>query len=99
MADYIAERVNKTFKRGGSSRHNKSKRRKLTADDEEIIENEQTQLCNEEPLHVMDCFGGVGGNVISFAKKCGFCVGVDLDPIKVDFIRHNAGLYDLKEPS
>ena len=30
--------------------------------------------------NVLDGFCGVGGNLISFARKCGFCVGSDMDP-------------------
>ena len=30
--------------------------------------------------NVLDAFCGVGGNLIQFSKKCGFCVGVDMDP-------------------
>jgi tRNA G10 N-methylase Trm11 len=45
----------------------------------------------------MDPFGGVGGNLIQFAIKCGFCLGVDLDPSKVAFMRNNAKVYGLTE--
>jgi len=44
---------------------------------------------------VLDAFGGVGGNLIQFAKK-GYCVGVDLDPVKVDCMSHNAKIYGLQ---
>jgi tRNA G10 N-methylase Trm11 len=45
----------------------------------------------------MDPFGGVGGNLIQFAIECGFCLGVDLDPSKVAFMRNNAKVYGLTE--
>ena len=45
---------------------------------------------------MLDAFGGVGGNVIQFGLS-GFCVGVDLDPSKVQYIRNNAKIYGLRE--
>lgn len=50
----------------------------------------------EEKINVLDAFGGVGGNLIQFARR-GFCVGVDNDPTKVNFMRHNAQIYGLQE--
>ena len=43
---------------------------------------------------VLDAFCGVGGNTIQFAKKCAFCIGVDNDPIKVEYTKHNAKIYE-----
>ena len=34
--------------------------------------------------------------MIQFAKR-GYCVGLDIDPVKVNFMRHNARVYDLEE--
>lgn len=49
-------------------------------------------------INVLDAFAGVGGNLIQFAKECGYCVGVDMDPTKVDYTRHNASnVYNLHE--
>ena len=48
-------------------------------------------------LNVLDGFGGVGGNMIYFAKECGYCLGVDSDPAKIAFMRNNAKVYGLIE--
>ena len=32
---------------------------------------------------ILDAFCGIGGNLIQFSRKCGFCLGVDMDPQKV----------------
>ena len=32
--------------------------------------------------------------MIQFARKCGFCVGVDIDPVKIEYAYHNATLYN-----
>ena len=50
----------------------------------------------KERINVLDAFGGIGGNLIQFAKR-GFCVGVDNDPVKVNYMRNNAKIYGLKE--
>jgi trimethylguanosine synthase len=42
-------------------------------------------IFGENNANILDGFCGVGGNTIQFAKKCGFCVGVDLDPVKVEY--------------
>ena len=52
------------------------------------------EVFGENNANVLDGFCGVGGNTIQFAKKCGFCVGVDLDPVKVEYTHHNVGIYD-----
>ncbi len=46
-------------------------------------------------VHVLDPFVGVGGNLIQFAKICGFCQGVDIEQQKVDYTTHNAKVYGL----
>jgi len=53
---------------------------------------------NEGNLSVLDAFCGVGGNLIQFARKCGFCVGSDMDPLKAQYCKHNAELYNLASP-
>ena len=47
-----------------------------------------------EKINVLDAFGGVGGNMIQFAK-IGYCVGIDNDPDKIACMRNNASIYDL----
>ena len=49
-----------------------------------------TELSEFGPVNVMDPFVGVGGNLIQFAKVCGYCLGVDIDTKKLDHSRHNA---------
>ena len=39
----------------------------------------------------MDPFVGVGGNLIQFARICGYCLGVDLEKTKVEYTEFNAG--------
>ena len=46
-------------------------------------------------LLVLDPFCGVGGNVIHFAKQCGFCIGSDIDPIKCEYTSHNTQIYQV----
>ena len=52
---------------------------------------------SREVLNVLDAFGGVGGNLIQFGLKCGFCVGVDNDKVKIKCMKNNAKIYDLQE--
>ncbi|CAJ1972695.1 unnamed protein product [Sphenostylis stenocarpa] len=42
---------------------------------------------------IIDCFTGVGGNSIQFARQCGHVIGIDIDPVKIDYARHNAAIY------
>lgn len=51
----------------------------------------------EDNANVLDSFCGVGGNLIQFGRKCGFCVGVDIDPIKTEYALHNAGIYNISD--
>ena len=60
-------------------------------------ENGEAISDDEQPINVLDAFGGVGGNLIQFAIECGFCLGVDSDSTKIAFMRNNARLYDLVE--
>lgn len=36
-------------------------------------------LSKEDKANVLDAFCGVGGNLIQFGKKCGFCAASDMD--------------------
>ncbi|KAG2390360.1 uncharacterized protein HKW66_Vig0222340 [Vigna angularis] len=42
---------------------------------------------------IIDCFTGVGGNSIQFARRCGHVIGIDIDSLKIDYARHNAAIY------
>lgn len=46
---------------------------------------------------VLDGFCGVGGNLIQFANKCGYCIGNDLDKVKVEYTLHNAAIYNAEK--
>jgi trimethylguanosine synthase len=46
---------------------------------------------------ILDGFCGIGGNLIQFSRKCGFCLGVDMDPQKLQYCRHNSEVYALKD--
>jgi trimethylguanosine synthase len=45
--------------------------------------------------NVLDAFCGVGGNLIQFSRKCGFCVGSDMDPLKAKNAVINSEIYNL----
>ena len=62
------------------------------------IDSESWYSCTPEPMakhiaqravdrfgkpNVLDCFSGIGGNAIQFARKCGFCVASDIDLQKI----------------
>lgn len=51
------------------------------------------EVFGENCANVLDSFSGVGGNLIQFGKKCGFCAGSDIDPVKIEYANHNAGIY------
>ncbi|KAG9451038.1 hypothetical protein H6P81_011003 [Aristolochia fimbriata] len=40
----------------------------------------------------IDCFAGVGGNAIHFARK-NHVLAIDIDPQKIEYARHNATVY------
>ncbi|ESQ33809.1 hypothetical protein EUTSA_v10008708mg [Eutrema salsugineum] len=42
---------------------------------------------------VIDCFSGVGGNTIQFAKVCSSVIAIDIDPLKVELAINNAMVY------
>ncbi|RDX65784.1 Trimethylguanosine synthase, partial [Mucuna pruriens] len=46
---------------------------------------------------IIDCFTGVGGNAIQFAQQCGHVIGIDIDPLKIDYARHNAAIYGVDD--
>ncbi|KAF7094177.1 hypothetical protein CFC21_096512 [Triticum aestivum] len=45
---------------------------------------------------VVDTFARVGGNSIQFAARGCYVVTVEIDPWKVDLVRHNARIYGLE---
>ncbi|KAF3787179.1 Trimethylguanosine synthase [Nymphaea thermarum] len=57
----------------------------------EAIASDQAKSCRD--VLVIDCFSGVGGNAIQFAKSGCHVLAIDVDPQKVEFSRHNANIY------
>lgn len=46
---------------------------------------------------VIDCFAGVGGNAIQFAKVDKQVIAIDIDPRKIDYAHHNATIYGVED--
>ncbi|XP_021724135.1 uncharacterized protein LOC110691505 isoform X2 [Chenopodium quinoa] len=46
---------------------------------------------------VIDCFTGVGGNAIQFAKTSKHVIAIDIDPKKIDYAHHNAAIYGVED--
>ncbi|XP_061344713.1 uncharacterized protein LOC133290616 isoform X1 [Gastrolobium bilobum] len=46
---------------------------------------------------IIDCFTGVGGNAIQFAQRCRHVIAIDIDPLKIDYARHNAAIYGVDD--
>ncbi|KAI5393171.1 uncharacterized protein LOC127091231 isoform X5 [Lathyrus oleraceus] len=57
----------------------------------EVIAHYQASRCAGGT--VIDCFTGVGGNAIQFAQRCRNVIAIDIDPLKIDYARHNASIY------
>lgn len=46
---------------------------------------------------IIDSFTGAGGNAIQFAKRSARVIAIDIDPTKIDYARHNAGVYGVDD--
>ena len=46
---------------------------------------------------VVDAFCGVGGNAIQFAFTCERVIAIDIDPIKIEYAKHNASVYGVSD--
>ena len=46
---------------------------------------------------IVDAFCGVGSTSIQFAKTCERVIAIDIDPIKVNFAKHNADIYKVSD--
>ncbi|PIA46019.1 hypothetical protein AQUCO_01600351v1 [Aquilegia coerulea] len=46
---------------------------------------------------VIDCFTGVGGNAIQFARMCYHVVAIDIDPRKIELAINNARVYGVED--
>lgn len=42
---------------------------------------------------IVDAFTGVGGNAIQFALRGDHVIAIDIDPLKIEYARHNAAIY------
>ncbi|KAM6571866.1 hypothetical protein CsatA_015946 [Cannabis sativa] len=46
---------------------------------------------------VIDCFTGVGGNSIQFAKRSKHVIAIDIDSKKIEYAHHNAAVYGVDD--
>ncbi|CAK9872952.1 unnamed protein product [Sphagnum jensenii] len=46
---------------------------------------------------VVDAFVGVGGNAIQFALRGHHVIAIDINPVKIEFAKHNAAIYGVAE--
>lgn len=46
---------------------------------------------------IVDAFCGAGGNTIQFAKTCRRVIAIDIDPLKIEMAKHNAGVYGVAD--
>ncbi|EEB08735.1 RNA methyltransferase Tgs1 [Schizosaccharomyces japonicus yFS275] len=49
-----------------------------------------------QPDVVIDAFSGCGGNTIQFAKRA-YVIGLEIDPVKIAFARHNLDVYNVDQ--
>ncbi|CAH2034533.1 unnamed protein product [Thlaspi arvense] len=61
----------------------------------EEIAIKQAERCRGKS--VIDCFSGVGGNTIQFAKVCSSVIAIDIDPLKVKIAMNNAKVYGVAD--
>ncbi|CAA7014258.1 unnamed protein product [Microthlaspi erraticum] len=57
----------------------------------EEIPIKQAERCRGKV--VIDCFSGVGGNTIQFAKVCSSVIAIDIDPVRIEMAINNAMVY------
>ncbi|XP_071711306.1 uncharacterized protein [Rutidosis leptorrhynchoides] len=62
----------------------------------ECIANHHAFRCGSDDV-IVDCFTGVGGNAIRFAQKSAHVIAIDIDPKKIEYARHNAAIYGVKD--
>ena len=46
---------------------------------------------------IIDAFCGVGGNTIQFAHTCEHVIAIDIDPVRLEYARHNAQIYGVED--
>lgn len=50
-------------------------------------------LYKYDSITVIDCFAGCGGNAIQFAKYFDHVIAIDIDFVKLRYLKHNAKIY------
>ncbi|KAH9612670.1 hypothetical protein KSS87_016137 [Heliosperma pusillum] len=60
----------------------------------EAIARHQASRCGGGTI--VDCFAGVGGNAIQFAKTSKHVIAIDINPNKIDYAYHNAAIYGVE---
>ncbi|KAL5699101.1 hypothetical protein ACHQM5_030047 [Ranunculus cassubicifolius] len=55
------------------------------------------QRCRGETTVVIDCFAGVGGNSIQFARMGYHVIAIDIDPRKIELAINNARVYGVED--
>lgn len=64
---------------------------------ESIAKHIADRVCQSRCEVIIDGFCGVGGNAIQFALKGKKVIAIDIDPVKIDLARHNAGIYGVAD--
>lgn len=59
----------------------------------ECISEHIAERCKDSLI--IDCFSGCGGNTIQFAKYCNHVIAIDIDEIKLRYLKHNATIYNV----
>lgn len=62
---------------------------------ESIAEHQAARICSGGLI--IDAFTGVGGNAIQFAMRGDRVIAIDIDPVKIECARHNAGIYGVAD--
>ncbi|CAG7823535.1 unnamed protein product [Allacma fusca] len=63
----------------------------------ETIAKHIAARCRRVDGVIVDAFCGCGGNTIQFAKKYSKVIAIDIDPVKIEYAKHNAALYGVED--
>lgn len=61
----------------------------------ERIAAHQSERCRCDTI--IDAYAGVGGNTIQFAMQCAHVVAIEIDPTRLEILRHNARIYGVED--
>lgn len=61
----------------------------------EAIAIHQAERCRCDTI--IDAYAGVGGNTIQFAMTCYHVIAIEIDPKRIELIRHNARIYGVED--